>query len=251
MLESLNITLSCCLHLTPHFLPRKFHMHTVVWWESIVPALAMQITKLYPWPREVIWALDSGFLAPDYADTENTVQTPLPSKSSWPVSYKECVKLTDKTIIQKDTCTSMCLQQHSSQLPGHGNNLNSSISGWTGKKMWYIHIYTKRYYSVMKRNGVMPLAATQMNLDYPMKWSKSQRGKTSAIYHLSVESKIQHKWTYLQNRNRFTEKADLWLPRGRGLEKSWSGRLELARWKLLLTEWINKILLYNTGNHIQ
>ena len=175
MLESLNITLSCCLHLTPHFLPRKFHMHTVVWWESIVPALAMQITKLYPWPREVIWALDSGFLAPDYADTENTVQTPLPSKSSWPVSYKECGKLTDKTIIQKDICTSMCLQQHSSQLPGHGNNLNSSISGWTGKEMWYIHIYTKRYYSVMKRNGVMPLAATQMNLDYPLKWSKSQR----------------------------------------------------------------------------
>jgi len=41
------------------------------------------------------------------ADPENTVQTPFPSKSHWPLSYKECGKLTDKTIIQKDTCTSM------------------------------------------------------------------------------------------------------------------------------------------------
>ena len=41
------------------------------------------------------------------ADPENTVQTPFPSKSHWPLSYKECGKLTDKTIIQKDTCTSV------------------------------------------------------------------------------------------------------------------------------------------------
>ena len=42
--------------------------------------------------------------------------------------------------------------------------------------------------------------------DYHTKWSKSDgERQISIMYHLSVESKIWHKWTYLQNRNRFTD----------------------------------------------
>ena len=39
--------------------------------------------------------------------------------------------------------------------------------------------------------------------NYHTKWSKSDRERQ--IYHLYVESKIWHKWTYLQNRNRLTD----------------------------------------------
>lgn len=40
---------------------------------------------------------------------------------------------------------------------------------------------------------------------------------------------------------------DLWLPRvGGGLEEGWSRSLGLAC-KILHTEWINKVLLHNTG----
>ena len=42
--------------------------------------------------------------------------------------------------------------------------------------------------------------------DYPTKWSKSEReGQIPYDYHLYVESKIWHKWTYLQNRNRLID----------------------------------------------
>ena len=57
-----------------------------------------------------------------------------------------------------------------------------------------------------------------------------------------VESKIWHKWTYLQNRNRLTETTDLWVP----------GEFGISRCRLLYIGWINnKVLLYSTGNYIQ
>ena len=42
--------------------------------------------------------------------------------------------------------------------------------------------------------------------DYYTKWSKSERlkKKNTVWYHLHVKSKIQHKQTYLLNRNRLT-----------------------------------------------
>ena len=45
-----------------------------------------------------------------------------------------------------------------------------------------------------------------------------------------------------------TWRADLWLPRGRGMD----GEFGVSRCKLLHLDWIsNKVLLYSTGNHIQ
>ena len=37
------------------------------------------------------------------------------------------------------------------------------------KKMWYIYIYTMKYYSGIKMNEIMPFAATWMDLSYLMK----------------------------------------------------------------------------------
>ena len=84
--------------------------------------------------------------------------------------------------------------------------------------------------------------------DYQTKWNNSEKDK----YHiLHVESKIWHKWTHLQNRNRLTDtENDLWLPRW---EREQEGLgVWVNRCKLLHLECINnKVLLYSTGNYIQ
>ena len=43
--------------------------------------------------------------------------------------------------------------------------------------------------------------------------SEVTQSKTNAVcYHLYVESKIWHKYTYLQNRDRHTDRTDRWVP---------------------------------------
>ena len=56
----------------------------------------------------------------------------------------------------------------------------------------YIHthtcIHTMEYYSVIKRNEILPFAATWMDVEGIMLSEKSQR-KTNTVCHLYVESK--------------------------------------------------------------
>ena len=89
--------------------------------------------------------------------------------------------------------------QHCLQ-PRHGNNLNFHWQ-WNGyKKIW--SIYTVEYYLVIKKNEVIPFAATRVDPEYIMVNEVRQR-KTNAIwYHLCVELL---KWTYLWNRNRLPD----------------------------------------------
>ena len=54
------------------------------------------------------------------------------------------------------------------------------------KKMWYI--YTMEYYSAIKKNEIMPFAATWMELEIIILSEVRQR-KTNIWYHLHVESK--------------------------------------------------------------
>ena len=61
------------------------------------------------------------------------------------------------------TYAPICLLQHYSQHPTHGNNLSvSSKMKWI-KKMW--DIYTMEYYSAIKKNKIMPFASTWMELE--------------------------------------------------------------------------------------
>ena len=55
------------------------------------------------------------------------------------------------------------------------------------KKMWYIH--TMEYYSAIKKNEIMPFAATWMDLEGTMLSEISQRKTNTVYYHLFVESK--------------------------------------------------------------
>ena len=61
-----------------------------------------------------------------------------------------------------------------------------SIDEWI-KKMWYM--YTMEYYSAIKKNEIMPFAATQMDLEIVILNEVRQRQTNIIQYHLYVESK--------------------------------------------------------------
>ena len=68
-----------------------------------------------------------------------------------------------------------------------------------------VNIY-KEYYSVIKKNEIMPFAATWIDLKSVM-LSEVKHRRRNIIWHpLHVESKKKwYKWTYLQNRKRLTD----------------------------------------------
>ena len=103
-----------------------------------------------------------------------------------------------------------------------------------------------------KKNEIMPFAATWMDLEIIILSEVSQT-KTNIWYHLYVESKIWHKWTYLWNRNRLTDIENrLVVAKGERDEGGIDWEFGISRYKLLYIEWINnKVLLYSTENYIQ
>ena len=82
-----------------------------------------------------------------------------------------------------------------------------------------------KYYSAIKKNKIMPFAATWMELE-TLILSEVRKRKTNTIwYHLYLESNIRHKWIFPQKRKSWTWSIDLWLPRG---EVGWLGSLGLV-----------------------
>ena len=84
------------------------------------------------------------------------------------------------------------------------------------KKMWYI--YTVEHYSVIKKNEIMPLAATWMETEIIMLRMKSERER-------QIPYDITYMWNlkydtnepiYKTETDSQTEGTDLWLPRGTG-----------------------------------
>ena len=73
------------------------------------------------------------------------------------------------------------------------------------------------YYSFIKKNEIMPLAAKWMELGFII-LSEVSQGNTNIIwYHLYEESKKWwYKWLYLQNRNRLTDIESCGYQRGNG-----------------------------------
>ena len=63
----------------------------------------------------------------------------------------------DKTIIQKDLCTPMFIAAQCPVAKTWERPKCPSIDEWINK-MWYI--YTREYYSDIKKKGIMPFEAT-------------------------------------------------------------------------------------------
>jgi len=62
------------------------------------------------------------------------------------------------------------------------------------KKMWCV--YAKQFYSAMKKNKIMPFAATWMELE-TLILSEVRKRKTNIIrFHLYLESNIRHERTF-------------------------------------------------------
>ena len=120
-----------------------------------------------------------------------------------------------------------------------------SIKRWMGKQDG-LHVYSGLLLSHKKEWN----NATCSNMDGPRDYTKLNKseGQIPCNITLYVDSEIWHKWTYLQNRNRLTDrKQTCGYQGGEGWERN-----GVSRCKLLYIKWINnKILLYSTGNYIQ
>ena len=94
--------------------------------------------------------------------------------------------------------------------------------------MWYI--YTTEYYSAIKKNEIMPFAATWMGLEIIILSEVRQRER-------QIPYDITYMWTLKYDTNEpiyetetesLTKRTDWGLPRGKGEGERWSGSLRLA-----------------------
>ena len=81
--------------------------------------------------------------------------------------------------MQKDTCTSMFIAARFTIAKTWKQPKCPSTDEWI-KKMWHIH--TMEYYSAIKRNEIMPFAATWMQLEMIILSEVSQKEKDK--YHM-------------------------------------------------------------------
>ena len=121
----------------------------------------------------------------------------------WPQTIKETVTRT--AWIRKSFRTIWSLRPSSRAPITHSAEISSAVN-----------------YSAISENEIVPFAATWMDLEGIIQSEVSQKETTAIGYPLHVESKIQHKWSYLQIRNRLTDiETNLWWPKG----KEWGERL--------------------------
>ena len=85
----------------------------------------------------------------------------------------------DKTFLEKDTCTCMFIAALFTIAKTWKQPKCPSTDDWI-RKMWYI--YTMEYYSAIKKNKIMPFAATWMELETLILSEVSQKEKDK--YHM-------------------------------------------------------------------
>src|SRR5512138_612038 len=85
----------------------------------------------------------------------------------------------DKTLLKRDTCTRMFIAALFTIARTWKQSKCPSTDDWI-RKMWYI--YTMEYYSAIKKDDIMPFAATWMELENLILSEMSQKDKDK--YHM-------------------------------------------------------------------
>ena len=106
----------------------------------------------------------------------------------------------DKTLIQKDTCTPMFIAALFTTAKTRKQPKCPLTDEWI-KKMWYI--YTMEYYSAIKKNEIMPFAATRMDLEIIILSEVSQTEKDK--YHMIS---ITYMWNLKNDMNKSIYKTE-------------------------------------------
>ena len=160
-------------------------------------------------------------------------------------------------IIQKDACNTMFIAALFTIVKTWKEPKCPLTDEWINK-MWYI--YTMEYYSAIKKNEIMPFAATWMDLevivlsevrDYHTKWSQKERQTTYDITYTWNLKYDTNEPIYETEADSQTQRTDLWLPRGSRGEGGMDWEFGISRCKPLYIERINdKVLLYRAGNYI-
>ena len=136
----------------------------------------------------------------------------------------------EKTIIWKDTCTSMFTTILFTIAQTWRQPICPSTEQWI--KLWYM--YTMKYYPAIKKNELMPFASTQMDLEIIIPSEVSQR-KTNIIWFFigfssyAVYNKEWYEATGSQRRNRLEDfETKLMANKRETLQRGVNGRLGLT-----------------------
>ena len=108
----------------------------------------------------------------------------------------------EKIMVRKDTCTPVFTAALFTVAKTWKHPKCSSTDEWV-KKMWYV--YTMEYYPAIKKNEIMPFAATWIDLEIIILSEVSQMEKDKYITYMQNLKKMIQMNFFLQNRNRLTE----------------------------------------------
>ena len=141
----------------------------------------------------------------------------------------------EKNMVWKDTCTPMFTAALFTIAKTWKQPKRPLTDEWM-KRMWYI--YTMEYYSAIKKNEIMPFAATWMDLEIITLREVSQRKTNIMWYYLYAESKKKwYRWTCLRSRNRLTDLGnELMVTGGKGGGEEIDWEFGIDMYKLLYLE---------------
>ena len=90
-------------------------------------------------------------------------------------------------------------------------------------KMWYI--YTMEYYSAIKKNEILPFAATWMQLEIIILNKSEKERQIPYMWNLKYHT---NEPIYKAETDSQTQRTDLWLPTRRRVGEEWTRSLGLA-----------------------
>ena len=139
-----------------------------------------------------------------------------------------------KTLFQKDTCAPMFTAAWFTKaktwkqlyVPQQRNGERSCVCVCVST---YLYQYIMEYHSAIKKNETMLIAATWMDLEITIlsEVSQTEKDKYHMISHMQSLNKW-YKWTYLQKRNRLTDRKPIDSYQRRKVRERWIRSLGLT-----------------------